>query len=811
VNPNLTRALRRAAEALVLAVVYFASAKAGLSLATVAPQVTVVWPPTGIALAAVLLLGYRVWPGVALGAFLANATAAEPLLVAAGIAAGNTLEALAGAWLLRRRPGFDTGLWRLTDALALVVLAAVLSTMLSATIGVTSLCLGGLQPWSAYAELWWAWWLGDSLGALVVAPVILTWASERRRPRRWRELGALIGAVAVVSLVVFRAPLPPTVDSGVLAFAIFPLIIWAALRFGRSGASGLTLLVSAVAIEATIAGRGPFGSGPLHERLLLLQSFMAAAAITGLLLGAALSERRRAEAAARQNAARLELALQAGNMGTWEWDLHAGTVVWSPGVEAIHGLPPGSFGGTFEAYAGDIHPEDREAVKGALAATLEQGSELRMEYRIVRPDGGMRWVEGRGRLTRDATGRPRRLTGLCVDITERRQLEAERQRRLDELAEADRRKNEFLAMLAHELRNPLAPIRTAAEILRLKASAEPDLERPAEVIERQVRQLTRLVDELLDVSRISRGKVALRQETVDLGLVVNRAVETVQPLLDARRHRLTLFLPADGIWLAADPARLGQVLANLLENAAKFTPEGGEIDLAVARDDGAAVVRVRDSGIGMEREFLPHAFDFFSQADASLARTTGGLGLGLALARHLIEQHGGSIEAFSSGPGQGSEFVVRLPLASGPTPRLEAATAAAESTDADVAPRRILVVDDSVDAAESLARWLQLYGHSTATANDGRTALDVARSFRPEVVLLDIGLPGMDGYEVARRLRQQPETAPALLVALTGYGHEEHRLRSRQAGFDAHLVKPVDLKAMQELLARPRQAPPSGA
>ncbi|HEX5269577.1 MAG TPA: ATP-binding protein, partial [Gemmataceae bacterium] len=334
--------------------------------------------------------------------------------------------------------------------------------------------------------------------------------------------------------------------------------------------------------------------------------------------------------------------------------------------------------------------------------------------------------------------------------------------------EADRRKDEFLAMLAHELRNPLAPLRTAAEILRLAEDGETGPAR--EVIERQVRQMTCLVDDLLDLSRITRGKVLLEMGRVALAAVVGAAVENARPLIEARRHRLTVALPPEPVWLHADPTRLTQVFANLLNNAAKYTESGGQIRLTAERDGGAVVVRVRDSGVGIAPDTLPHVFDLFAQAERSLGLSEGGLGVGLTLVRRLVELHGGSVTAHSEGAGQGSEFVVRLPF-QGPLSLVPCPLSRAEhkgqgtrdkgqgTRDKGQGTRRILVVDDNKDSADTLAHLLTLLGHEARTAYDGEAALEAAPLFRPEVVLLDLNLPGLSGLEVARRLRERGEGA----------------------------------------------------
>jgi signal transduction histidine kinase/ActR/RegA family two-component response regulator len=374
----------------------------------------------------------------------------------------------------------------------------------------------------------------------------------------------------------------------------------------------------------------------------------------------------------------------------------------------------------------------------------------------------------------------------------------ERERAEEALREADRRKSEFMAMLAHELRNPLAPIRNALQILRLTPSDGKAGQPPMDMIERQVGQLVRLVDDLLDVSRISRGKIELRTERVELASVVDHAVEAARPHCESMGHELTVTLPPKPVNVNGDPIRLAQAVGNLLNNACKFTEKGGRIWLTLEREGEQATIRVRDNGIGIAADQRGHIFKMFAQVETSLERTHTGLGIGLTLVKTLVEMHGGTVEAGSAGVGQGSEFVVRLPiLVETPKPPPESTVTAPTPTTA----RRILVVDDNADSAESLAMLLKLTGNETHTAYDGLQAVKAAATLRPDVVLLDIGLPKLDGYEAARKIREQPWSKGLVLVALTGWGQDEDRQKSREAGFNAHLVKPVDHAALMKVLA----------
>jgi PAS domain S-box-containing protein len=444
-------------------------------------------------------------------------------------------------------------------------------------------------------------------------------------------------------------------------------------------------------------------------------------------------------------------------------------------------------------------PEDRARIVDTfLPAVLEEGhGEIEVRFRHFKT-GQALWMAYKVLTVTDAAGRPVALATVSQDVTQRKRLEDNLRSLAADLSEAARRKDEFLAILAHELRNPLAPLSNAVQVLRRAGGDEETVQSASEMLERQVRQMTRLVDDLLDMSRITQGKIELRRERVALAPIVEQAIEAARGLYRSMDHELTVTTPAAPIHLDADPTRLAQVLGNLLNNAAKFTERHGRVWLTVEREGPQAVVRVRDTGIGIAGEQLPRLFDMFMQGDTSLERSRDGLGIGLTLVKTLVEMHGGTVEVHSDGLGHGSEFVVRLPAleeASPPRPRPAAGKAAP-------APgHRILIVDDNEDGAESLAMMLQLGGHETHTAHDGLDAVAAAERLRPHAVLLDIGLPGLNGYEVCRRIRENPWGKDLVLVAVTGWGQEADRARSRDAGFDAHIVKPVDPEALMKLLS----------
>jgi PAS domain S-box-containing protein len=948
---------------LALAVAYFLAARLGLTMAFAAEQVTAVWPATGIALAALVIFGYRLWPGIALGAFLANATTHAPLGTALGIAVGNTLEAVVGAWALHRFTRFDGSLQRLKDVLGLILLAAFLSTTVSATIGVASLCLGGIEPWSGYRSLWWVWWLGDANGDLVMAPVLLTWAARRRgrwRARRIAEAGALVVALVLVTFAVFHGSFGLDMPHS-LVYVVFPFIIWAALRFGQGGTTIVTFIASGIAIWGTVGHLGPFARDNVHESLILLQLFMVVAAVTGLLLGAGIAEGRQAErrvaaqyigASILAESRTLEEAigpLLESVCRSLDWDLgvfwtvdqaknelrfvrqwhapeRAATAfeaanrafhfapgvglpgrVWATarpiwlanvvddtnfprlvvatreGLRGALGVPivvVGEVLGVMEFFRREIRPPDDELLETMAALGHQVGqfaertrseatclaSEARKtailemaldciitidhEGRIVEFNPaaektfGYRRAEVLGRpmaelivpermrqdhyrdmahyletgegplldrrieiaaMRRDGSefpaelavtairdGNARCFTAYLRDITEQKRGE-------EALRDNDRRKDEFLAMLAHELRNPLAAISNAIELSRRSDSAE-HREWGHDVIVAQVRHLSRMIDDLLDVSRITRGKIQIRKQVLDLHPLIRSAVETAMPLMEERAHRCIVRVAPEPLQVEGDPTRLEQIIVNLLNNAAKYTETSGTITLAASAEGEDVIIHVEDTGIGMSAELLARIFDLFAQGDRSIARSEGGLGIGLTLVKSLVEMHGGEVSATSDGPGRGSRFVVRLPCAKGhpaTAPRQDPPTSAAGDNGS-----RVLVVDDNEPTARGMAKLLKHLGYVVGIARDGPSAIETARDLRPEFVLLDIGLPGMDGYQVARKLREGV-AEDAVIIAVSGYGEAQAVIRSHESGFDHHLVKPVDFDALVALLGKP--------
>jgi two-component system CheB/CheR fusion protein len=497
------------------------------------------------------------------------------------------------------------------------------------------------------------------------------------------------------------------------------------------------------------------------------------------------------EEQARLHEERARLALDIARLGTWSWGADTAAVEVDRRTREICGLPPA---GAVELYlvGTRVHREDWPRVRDTARRAFETGSPFAEEFRFVHPDGSVRWVVVRGRVVPSSltSARAPLMLGSVLDVTARRTAE-------EALRMADRQKDDFLALLSHELRNPLAPIRTAVHLLKLRHGPDADVQRLHAVIERQVQHLVRLVDDLLDVSRFLRGKIELRPETLDVAEVVAMAVETTRPTIDAQRQHLQLELPTDPLYVHGDQVRLAQVIGNLLHNASKFSDRGSRVVLAVGRQDSQVMIRVRDRGAGIAAEVLPTIFEPFVQADRSLERSQGGLGIGLTLVRKIIEMHGGTVTAISDGLGLGSEFVVSLPSVGAPDRHEAVKPMPAPSLRAGL---HVLVVDDNVDAAESLADLLRTRGQRVSVAHNGQDALAQALQHRPDVVLLDIGLPGMNGYEVATALRRQDGGGPAL-VAITGYGQDADARRAAAAGFDRHLVKPVDAAELEQVLA----------
>jgi PAS domain S-box-containing protein len=504
-----------------------------------------------------------------------------------------------------------------------------------------------------------------------------------------------------------------------------------------------------------------------------------------------LTERRREQESLRQSEERFRLLVEGvKDYGIFMLDVDGRIMSWNTGAERIKGYSAKEIIGRHFSlfYPPELIAADWPAHELRIARTEGRYEE---EAWRVRKDGSRFWASVIISAIRDHTGELRGYAKVTRDLTQRQ--------RMEQLQEASRQMSDFVAMLAHELRNPLAPIRNAMQVMALRGLEDPQLEWCRTVVDRQVAHLGRLVDDLLDVNRVTTGKIQLKRELVPIALVLERALESSSPLIQARKHHVEISFPEEPLLLHADPTRLAQVFLNLLNNAAKYTPANGLIQIAGEAEGQNIVVRVRDNGVGIAPDLLPKVFDLFVQGSRSLDRAEGGLGIGLTLVREIVRLHGGSVSVSSAGVQQGTQFTVKLPLVT----RTRDQTRNGHGTDepaSSARQRRILVVDDNSDSAESMALLLRASGHDVHTAHDGASALEQADAHKPEIVLLDIGLPGLSGYTVAKRLRELPGLGAVKLIAITGYGQEEDRKRSRDAGFDHHLVKPVDIAVLGALL-----------
>jgi PAS domain S-box-containing protein len=503
------------------------------------------------------------------------------------------------------------------------------------------------------------------------------------------------------------------------------------------------------------------------------------------------SPRIKAEAALKESQSRLQFSLQSAKIGDWSVELQTGNATGSSLYFSILGIEIPPVDWSWRSALSMVHPDERMAVDGAFQSAINRRSEFHIEYRIVRSDGTVRWVDMHASVLL-SIGRGDRMVGILADITPRKLAE-------QALRDADRKKDEFLATLAHELRNPLAPIRNAAHVLSHAAVDEKTLRKSAAIVQRQVSHMARLLDDLLDVARITRGQLALKKEYVSVQSLVSAAIETARPAIDAKRHRLEVVMPDEPMWIEADPVRVAQVISNLLNNAAKYSDTGAEIAVRLSRGEtDTAFLTVRDTGIGMSPVALKSVFQMFAQEDTALDRSEGGLGIGLALVKGLVELHGGTVEATSAGVGCGSEFAVRLPLSE----HLPPTQASVNTASPEVSGRRIVIADDNRDAAASLVTLLEMQGYDVTAVHDGLEAFDVARALRPKVMLLDIGMPGLNGYELVKKLRLEAWGKDIVLIASTGWGQDEDRMRAFACGFDAHLTKPFDPEELFRLLSR---------
>ena len=666
---------------LLVAIVYFAGAELGLSLASVHSNVTPVWPPTGIAIASLLILGRNVWPGIFVGALTANLLTNIPVLSSVGIATGNTLEALVAYWLLQRSRRWKGSFESVSSVLMFVVYAAVLAPLISATIGSLSLCFGDPSQWNRFTSLWLTWWMGDGFGALIVSPVLLAWSSRRKIDSRdMPEITSLFVLLIIVVLIVFGGWFPGPVKTYPLAFLALPCLLWAAMKFHQRVVTSAIVLMAGVAVWGAKMGYGPFVQPSPNVSLLLLISFVGTSSLMTLIVAAVTNERREAEAAKLKLGSELEL-----NRSRIE-DIvaHVPGVVWeawgqpdaanqridfvSSHVEQMLGYSVEEWLAKPNFWLSVVHPDDKDRAAREAAAIFASRKGGTSRFRWMHKDGRVVWVEAQSIVVCDDSG-PIGMRGVTLDITAAVKAEEERvvllereSQAREEAEEASRLKEEFLATVSHELRTPLNAVVGWSRLLRTGQLDKDGTAHAVEVIERNAAAQRQIIEDLLDVSRIVTGKLRINTQPVDVLLIIHAAIDAVRPAAEAKQIDIRTHVEAPDSIVLADLERLQQVFWNLLANGVKFTPSGGAIDVYLEQHGSLAEIRIEDSGPGVPADFLPRIFDRFSQADGSSTRKHGGLGLGLAIVRHLVELHGGTVSATNRKDGPGAVLVVRLPL-----------------------------------------------------------------------------------------------------------------------------------------------------
>jgi PAS domain S-box-containing protein len=664
---------------LFLAVVYFAAAELGLSLATLHSNVTPVWPPAGIAIASLVIFGPRLWPGIFLGALAANLSTDIPVASALGIAIGNTAQALIAYWLLLRVVRWRGTLDSVHEVLSFVVAAAVLAPVVSATIGSLSLCLGG-AGWDHFTTLWFTWVMGDGFGALIVGSLLLSWSKPGRLTAHdWPEIASLFVLLLIVVLIIFAGWFPGPVKTYPLAYLCLPCLLWAALRFDQRMVTTSIVVMAAVAVWGASKGYGPFVQRNPNVSLLLLMSFVGMSSLMTLVVGGVMHERRRAQAEKDKLVTELEL----NRRRIEDIVAHVPGVVWEswgkPGsnqqrVEFVSSHVSKMLGYSAEEWLATpgfglqvVHPDDRERAVAEAAAIFGSGKGGASRFRMVHKDGREVWVEAQSIVVCDETG-PVGMRGVIMDITPAVRAEIERADLLrsesqarEEAEEASRLKEEFLATVSHELRTPLNAVVGWSRLLRAGQLDAPAASHAIEIIERNALMQKQIVEDLLDVSRIITGKLRINTQTLDLLLMIHAAIDAIRPAAEAKEIEIRSHFEAHDVIVKADVERLQQVFWNLLANAVKFTPARGTVDIYLRQEKALAEVRIEDSGPGIPPDFLPRIFERFSQADGSITRKHGGLGLGLAIVRHLVELHGGVVSARNRDGQGGAVLIVVLP------------------------------------------------------------------------------------------------------------------------------------------------------
>jgi PAS domain S-box-containing protein len=783
----------------VLAAVYYAAARLGLRYASIGQSISLVWPPTGIALAALVLLGPGVWPGVALGAFLANAATPIPLPAAAGIAAGNTLEAVLAASLLVRAAGRRPRLDAMGTVRALVLIAAPLGAIVSAIVGVTALMTTGALPSTGAAAAVAVWWTGDLLGALVIAPLLLAWAHvppSTASARGPLEVVLLCLGTVIAAEVGLGHLLPvPLLFRFDYLYLLFPFVIWVALRFGSRGASLMTCTISVVAVWRTVQGGGPLNAATAGATLFALACYLGAVAVTGLLLAAAVTrERETATEVLRRRDEQLRVALDAARMGVWFWSAADNRLTWDDTLRRMYGVGPDERIAGYDDFIGRVHPDDREFVEGTVRRAQAEGGRLDYEFRIVLPDGRVRWIADQGRVVLAENGGPASMTGACTDVTDRRT--AEEQLRLAHHMESVGR---LAGGVAHEANNQMSVVIGAAHFILTRPDIPPAVRTDAEFIRKAAERTAAVTAQLLAFSR----RQVLRPQVLDL----NGVLEKFRPVLQRTMGEdcaVTLRLdPALGP-VKADPGQLEQVLLNLALNARDAMPRGGALSVETSTaelsqgsagpDHGVAVrpgryvlLAVSDTGHGMDRATLAHVFEpFFTTKGIGQ-----GTGLGLATVYGIVKQSDGYVWAYSE-PGQGTTIKVYLPVTE------DRADAAAEERTAfpPASGELILIVEDEAPVRAIAARALTDVGYRVLQAENGAIAIELLRRSpdRPALVLTDVVMPGMSGSELAAAVGRLAPGTPVLFTS--GYTDGEILRRGLLEPGADFLPKPFSPEAL---------------
>jgi PAS domain S-box-containing protein len=799
-NGKLPSTASYAFEVVALAAVYYAAARLGLRYASIGQSISLVWPPTGLALAALILLGRRAWPGIAAGAFLANAGTPVPLATAAAIAAGNTLEAIIAAALLTRSAGSRPRLDGMTTVRALVLSAAPAGALVGAIIGVTALVAGRALPATAFASAAAVWWTGDLLGALIVAPLLLAWLTAPASTRGVRgplEVALLcLGTVLAAELALSHLlPVPALLRRLDYLYLLFPFAVWAALRFGSRGASLMTFVIAVVAVWRTVTGGGPFNTDSGGGTMFAVGCYLAIVAVTGLLLAAAVThERETATEALRRRDEQLSVALDAAQMGVWYWSATDDRLTWDDTLRRMYGLAPDDRVTGYEDFISRVHPDDRELVETSVRRALTEGGRLDYEFRIVLPDGRVRWIADRGSVVPGADGTPAGMTGTCQDTTDRRNTEE--QLRLAHKMESVGR---LAGGVAHEANNQMSVVMSAADFILARTDLPPAVRADAEYIRRAAERTAAVTAQLLAFSR----RQVLRPQV----LGVNDVLERFRPVLQRTLGEdcpVTLLLDPGLGHVRADPGQLEQVLLNLAINSRDAMPRGGRLSVETAsvelterstmashgvrvRPGRYAQLAVSDTGHGMDQATLAHAFEpFFTTKGVGQ-----GTGLGLATVYGIVKQSDGYVWAYSE-PGQGTTIKLYLPVT-------DAAPEAAAMEPAPAVAAKgelVLVVEDEAQVRTIAARALTEAGYRVLEAETGARALEIVRrnGHRPALMLVDVVMPGISGSELALELAQVVPGVPVLFTS--GYTDAEILRRGLLEPGAAFLAKPFSPEAL---------------